>query len=35
MAAPFANVGGAGCAMAQLIKPKAQKAKPTAVADDS
>lgn len=32
MAAPFANVGGAGCAMAQLIKPKA---KTTAVADDS
>ena len=35
MAAPFANVGGAGCAMAQLIKPKAKKAKTTAVADDS
>ena len=35
MAAPLANVGGAGCAMAQLIKPKAKKAKTTAVADDS
>lgn len=32
MAAPLANVGGAGCVMAQLIKPKA---KTTAVADDS
>lgn len=32
MAAPLADVGGAGCAMAQLIKPKA---KTTAVADDS
>ena len=35
MAAPLANVGGAGCAMAQLIKPKAKKAKTTVVADDS
>ena len=35
MAAPLANVGGAGSAMAQLIKPKAKKAKTTAVADDS